>query len=99
MVDEASVIDLFPLYQVLLEQERQVLTALNMLKPEGNLLFGFCWVPQRDFSKVKAALRNVHNSDPLNYERPRLYKLNADDYRAEITPPTHLPTTEFTWTF
>jgi len=30
---------------------------------------------------------------------PRLYKLNAEDYRAEITPPTHIPLTEFTFTF
>jgi len=44
-VSQAAAIDLFPLYEVLLEQERAVLTALNMLKAEGNLLLGFGWVP------------------------------------------------------
>lgn len=45
IVSQTAAVDLFSLYEVLLEQERAVLTALNMLKPEGNLLFGFCWVP------------------------------------------------------
>ena len=44
-VSHSSSVDLFVLYELFLERERAVLTVFNMLKPEGNLLLGFCWVP------------------------------------------------------
>lgn len=91
--------DLFVLYELFLERERAVLTVFNMLKPEGNLLLGFCWVPQRDYGKVRQALNVVHASDPSNLEMPRLFRLRTQDYRAEVTPPTHLITNEFTGSF
>ena len=44
------------------------------------------------------AIQEVHEED-ASQEMPRLFKLNPDDYRAEISPPTHIITNDFTWTF
>ena len=91
---------MFVLYQLFVERERMVFLTMNKLRAEaGHLLLGFCWIPSRLAHRAKKTLRDVYEEDSNNLEMPRLFKLNPDDYREEISPPTFIITNEFTWPF
>ena len=91
--------DLFTLYKLFLEREKQVCAVLNKMKFEdGQLVIGFCWIPRRNKETVIQTIQELKESNPANLEMPRLVKLDPADYM-DISPPTLFVTNEFTEVF
>ena len=91
--------DLFTLYKLYLEREKQVYAVYNKMKmDDGSLVTGFAWIPRRSERTVVNVIRELKESNPQNLEMPRLVKLDPKDYM-EISPPTLFITNEFTEVF
>ena len=88
--------DLFPLYKLYLEREKQIYVTFNKMKiDDGPLVLGFCWIPARNHKHCMNVMRELKESNPVNLDMPRLVKLHPRDYM-DISPPTLFLTNEFT---
>jgi len=80
------------IYKLFILKEKAILETQNKFKIGRKLFFGFCWCPDRQFSKVQKALEACKQGSAM---KPTF----AKSEHTLLTPPTLIPCNDFLWPF